>query len=73
VKLKMTTHAKHRLEERFGMKDLPARKPVFVKKISHQRKVYKVDDIYIVLRLKDKRVITVLTEDICKDIFHGRI
>lgn len=67
MKLSLTPHARQRLFERYGLTSLPKKRPVFVSTINNQRRVYKIDEMYLIIRKRDKKVITVSTKYIMKD------
>jgi len=61
-------HAKKALNDRFGLKELPKKRKIFVKSLSNNRKLYRLKDtpIYFIWRKSDKKIITFLTEDMVK-------
>ena len=68
-KLKLVPHAKQRLHERFGIEStkfgvLTYKKLEFIKKMSNNRKIYKINgtDIYIVIKTDKALILTILKE-----------
>lgn len=67
---RLTRHAKARLFERYGLKDLPHGRPIFVGRISIgsiTRRVYRINDVYFVLSNRLGRIVTFLTKEMVEE------
>lgn len=58
----MTPHARERLKERFGLSELPTGTRKLIKRVSLNRRVYQIGEVYIVIAKSNHRIVTVLTE-----------
>ncbi len=60
---KLLPHAKIRLQERYGIDKLPEGPREFIRKISNNRRIYCIKEVYFVVRKSDHKIITFLTKE----------
>ncbi len=61
-KLTLTPHAKQRLKERFGMRELPEGKREPVISLSNNRRIWRVGNVYYLWNKSNHKIVTVLEE-----------
>jgi hypothetical protein len=62
----MTPHCRIRLLERYGLTSLPDKHPEFFLRISNDVKVYLVGEVYVMISLRKRKMLTVLLEETMK-------
>ena len=70
-KLTITPHAKQRLFERFGLKQIPEGKREFVRAISNNRRLWRAGEVFFIWGRETHKVVTALTADMVKKMFIG--
>lgn len=69
--LKLTPHSIVRLNQRFGINDVPKVKFEFIRKDTLSRTLckYSGTDIYFIIRKRDRTILTFLTKEQAEDSF----
>ena len=69
---RLVPHAKQRLYERFGITELPKGPREHIATLSNNRRMYRIGEVYFVIRKSDHTVITCLSKEQAKICLHER-